>query len=503
MSPAASFDAIVVGAGPAGSTVAIGLARAGWSVALVERQRFPRRKVCGECIAASNLPLLEALGLGEALQSLAGPALRQVTLWRGDSAVTADLPAADHAAHAWGRALDRETLDSGLLDQARAAGAVVLQPCAVQAILGTAGDWHCEVRMADAALRLLHAPVVVDAHGSWEDLPAQRSGRRQARRGTDLLAFKANFSGAALADGRISVLALDGGYGGMVMAHGRVATIACCVRRDRLGELRRARPGLSAGDAVDAWLRQECAGVRQALQHARRDGAWLVSGPLAPGVRMDARDTIFRVGNAAGEAHPILGEGMSMALQSASLLCSLLLGQHGPTVPDAAMQAAVQRAYVAAWRRAFVPRLRLAAVFAHLAMRPRSAVALMQLLHLGPGLLTQGARWGGKVRSAIDLPPKGNAMTTTTFERLSAILLKDYQLQPDRLRLDAALDGLGIDSLGTVELLWRIEDTFHIKLPSDPVELLTLGDVVRYVDDLVARQAAVAPSAAEAAVPAT
>lgn len=78
---------------------------------------------------------------------------------------------------------------------------------------------------------------------------------------------------------------------------------------------------------------------------------------------------------------------------------------------------------------------------------------------------------------------------TTTFERLSAILIKDYKLAPDRLTLDAPLEGLGIDSLGTVELLWNIEDAFKIKLPSEPVELPTLGDVVRYVDDLVAQQA--------------
>ena len=50
------FDAVIVGAGLAGSAAAIQLARAGWSVALIERQRFPRRKVCGECVAASNLP---------------------------------------------------------------------------------------------------------------------------------------------------------------------------------------------------------------------------------------------------------------------------------------------------------------------------------------------------------------------------------------------------------------------------------------------------------------
>jgi flavin-dependent dehydrogenase len=56
------YDAIVVGGGPAGSTVAIRLAEAGWSVALVEQKEFPRRKVCGECIAATNLDLLDALG---------------------------------------------------------------------------------------------------------------------------------------------------------------------------------------------------------------------------------------------------------------------------------------------------------------------------------------------------------------------------------------------------------------------------------------------------------
>lgn len=79
----------------------------------------------------------------------------------------------------------------------------------------------------------------------------------------------------------------------------------------------------------------------------------------------------------------------------------------------------------------------------------------------------------------------------TTFECLSAILVKNYRLQPDRLTLDAPLESLGIDSLGTVELLWTIEDVFQIKLPPEPVELPTLGDVVRYVDALIARQGVV------------
>jgi flavin-dependent dehydrogenase len=49
-----SYDAIIVGAGPAGNTAAILLASAGWSVALIEKQPFPRRKVCGACIGATR-----------------------------------------------------------------------------------------------------------------------------------------------------------------------------------------------------------------------------------------------------------------------------------------------------------------------------------------------------------------------------------------------------------------------------------------------------------------
>lgn len=77
---------------------------------------------------------------------------------------------------------------------------------------------------------------------------------------------------------------------------------------------------------------------------------------------------------------------------------------------------------------------------------------------------------------------------TTTFEQLSAILVKEYKLTPDQLTFDAQLQDLGIDSLGIVELLWNIEDAFKIKLPSDQVGLTTLGDVVSYVDQLIAKQ---------------
>lgn len=395
-----AFDAIIIGAGPAGSSAAILLARAGWSVALVEKQRFPRRKVCGECLAASNLPILDALGILEAFDAAAGPELRHIALMCGKRTVVAAMPDASDTEHPWGRAIGRETLDTLLIEQARRAGAHILQPWSIKSIEGAPGDWHCEARDHEAAVAAtLAAPLLIDAHGSWEALPTGPASNRAPHKPSDLLAFKANFRGAKLKPGLLPVLSFDGGYGGMVVSGADLTTVAGCVRRDRFEAIRRNRPGLNAGLTFETMLRRECTGVGQALRPASREGPWLAAGPLNPGMHLQNDDAIFRLGNAAGEAHPILGEGMSMALQSAWLLCEQLLNRGDDRVlSDRAWQGQVAHAYATQWRHHFQTRVRLASVFAHAAMRPAFAAPLMGLARAWPGLLTLGAIQGGKTR---------------------------------------------------------------------------------------------------------
>ncbi len=395
------FDAIIVGGGPAGSTAAILLAQAGWSVALIEKQAFPRRKVCGECISATNLPLLHALGIGAAFDALAGPEIRQVGLFAGDASLIAPLP--EFAApHRWGRALGREHLDTLLLARAAELGATILQPSTVKRIERDGALHVCHATGADDETVSLSAPVLIAAHGSWEPDPSQETKHRP-QRASDLFAFKANFNNAQLAAGLLPVLAFPGGYGGIVLGdHGRT-TLAFCIRRDALRESRARHPARKAALAALAHVEANSAGVRTVLNGADLEASWLSVGPIQPGIRAPYRDDgVFAIGNVAGEAHPILGEGMSMAIQSAWLLCErLVLGRDELLAGSA--HAKVGRDYAQAWRRSFVARIRLASAFANLAMRPSTSAALLPLLKLWPGLLTAGARVGGKVRQVIPI----------------------------------------------------------------------------------------------------
>ena len=390
------YDAIVVGGGVAGGTAAILLAAAGWSVALVEKRAFPRRKVCGECIAAPNLALLDALGVGADFAEAAGPPLTRVGLYAGEETLSAVLPRLDGGGHAYARALGRGRLDTLLLERATRLGVAKWQPATVKAIERRDSRYLCRLSLDRNDAELLEAPVLIAAHGSWERQPW--SARSKHARPSDLVAFKANFSGASLEPGLLPVLAFRGGYGGMVVADDEMLTLACCVRRDTLREWRAAAPLANAGDAVQAALAASCKGVRIALAGARREGSWLSVGPVRPGIRAPwSERSGFAVGNAAGEAHPILGEGISMAMQSSWLLCERL-ARDRDTMLGGASQNAVAYEYARDWRRHFAARMKWATALAHVAMRPDLARPLLPLLRAAPSLLTVAARLGGKVR---------------------------------------------------------------------------------------------------------
>ena len=387
-----TVDVLIIGGGPAGTSAAVWLADAGWKVVLVEQHAFPRQKVCGECLPAGAFPLLDELGVGEQVRRLAGPPLRRVGWMDSDRSLLGDMPASAAAAEPYGRAIGRDVLDTLLMARARIAAVDVRQPARVTAVRGSPGSFQCAIREG-GSIDSITAAVIIDAHGSWERGPrfavpgAAPDPADQPARSSDLLAFKATFTRSALAPGLLPVIALPGGYGGMVISSDGRTTVALCLRRDTLRAVRSRHRGVTAGIAVERYLRECCPGAAAALHGGERQGSWLAVGPLRPGLRLAQTPGIYRVGNAGAEAHPLVGEGMRMALQSSRTLAHDLSSNR------------LRAGHVGTrWRAAFKPRLRFAACYAHIAMRPMLATPVGRMLQQWPALLTTAAVLAGKAR---------------------------------------------------------------------------------------------------------
>src|SRR5690554_5128496 len=177
------YDVIVVGAGPAGSSISTHLARMGWSVLLLEKQLMPRDKLCGEFLSPEVADLCARLGV---LGQMRSAGARDISVLRCASAggVRADIPLPRRAI-----ALSRFALDQLLVAHARAAGAHVHEGVAVRRIDGDLQAGFT-VETDDSTM---HARLVVGAYGRTS--PLDRTLGRVQNGTANVVAFKAHFEG--------------------------------------------------------------------------------------------------------------------------------------------------------------------------------------------------------------------------------------------------------------------------------------------------------------------
>jgi acyl carrier protein len=77
---------------------------------------------------------------------------------------------------------------------------------------------------------------------------------------------------------------------------------------------------------------------------------------------------------------------------------------------------------------------------------------------------------------------------TTTFETMKRIIVKDYELAPERLTPDTPLETIELDSLAVTELIFALEDEFKVTAKTNGQGMQTLGDIAAYVDQLIAER---------------
>ena len=170
------WDAIVIGAGPAGALSARLLAREGLRVLLVERKRFPRPKVCGGCLNAQALAALARAGLDDRVLALGATRVHALRLHQHARTATIGLPP--------GLAVSRHALDAALASAAVEAGCVLLAETA--ALVVPEGDvpWHAgwrrvslQPRHGQSVMASTRAIVAADglSHSSLRECPAFHS----------------------------------------------------------------------------------------------------------------------------------------------------------------------------------------------------------------------------------------------------------------------------------------------------------------------------------------
>ena len=377
-------DILVVGGGPAGAAAALVAARAGARVVLLERERFPRDKVCGEFVSAEVRPLLRRLGVEDALLAAGATRIESCRVsTRGGSS--------HDAALAQGLGVSRARLDATLLEAAAASGVDVREQCPVSAPLLDGG------RVMGVRLRgeeeggALRARVTVAADGR-RSLFVRALHRRLGDpvRTTDRSWFglKVHLEGEAdLLGGRVELHLFDGGYAGLAAIEGARINVCMMVRAGAL----RACGGDPGRVLAERVLANPAA--RGALDGARACGRWLALGPLRFAPRRPAAAGALFAGDAAGTIDPFCGEGIAHAL-----LAGEMAGRRAVEAAAAGgLDDAGERRAITDWRRAFAGPTRRARLWGLALGHPVVAAAILRAA--GP------SGFAGLVRSARTTAP--------------------------------------------------------------------------------------------------
>jgi geranylgeranyl reductase family protein len=284
-----AVDVAIVGAGPAGSTCAAFCAAAGLRTIVIEREKFPREKVCGDCLNPACWPVLRRLDVAERVRALPQGKLEAVEFIAiGGAKVHVDLPSGDEGEVA----IKRGHLDQLLLSRARELGADVRDATIVSALEKTRwGDWKIDI-----VTEKITAHFLVGADGRNSTVARLRNLLPRAER--ERVALQTHIPLPSDFGNRVVLQFLDEGYSGQAPVNDFELNLCLVGRPNSVSSLK-------------LWAEKNFA--------VSPEHPWRTITPLTRAALSPAHDNLLFVGDAARVVEPFTGEGIYYALRSGEL----------------------------------------------------------------------------------------------------------------------------------------------------------------------------------------
>ena len=306
-------DVVIVGGGPAGSSLGVALARLGVRVLILDRARFPRPKPCAEYLSPQASRVLHAMGVLEEVEhsgaaQLAGMIVRAPN---GTHVVGKFAGCAQKGFRDRGLSVRREVLDAILLRAARRAGVEVQESTHVVDLIREPDGRVCGVRTQDNAE--ITASIVVGADG-LRSVVARRLRLAHSARWPRRYALVTHYRGVGDIRDCGELHVERDGFVGIADVGGGLTTVALVVPRRRAKEFGNGREAF-----LDRWLASQ-PHLAKRFAHATRVSPVVATGPFASRAQRAWAPGVALVGDAADFFDPFTGEGIYAALRGGEML---------------------------------------------------------------------------------------------------------------------------------------------------------------------------------------
>ena len=373
---------LIVGAGPSGTSLAIRLARENFRVCLIERERFPRPKLCGEFISPECFKHFQDLGVFDEMFSAGGERIAE-TIFYAPNGKSVRVPSKWFNGDNYGAlSLSRAEMDFQLLERAKRVGVEVLEEHSAVGFLQENNEiCGLKFRTKDGEAKEIFADLIVDATGRARilgNLISRKSAKRQSSKIQNpkskiqnrLVGFKAHLRNINLERGVCEIYSFRGGYGGLSFVENGLANFCFLIKADAVKNF--------SSDAQQI-IRQLIFQNRRAcetLENAEPVHDWLAVSVDGFGQKdLNPAANVFAVGDAGAFIDPFTGSGMLMAMESAEILARAISAN--PGCQKIADQYKIQHA------RRFQRRLSICSLVRRAAFVPVLSKILISALSIG------------------------------------------------------------------------------------------------------------------------